>query len=117
MYYSFNRDECPADHPYRALKGITDELQILSEHSNTVDYQENEADGSAISKLSGDIRDAIIEYQVSPSPPVTCGMHYSDTAVHPTEVNVRTKWQIDCMSWLFVDPYQKLTSCHRTQVR
>ena len=48
----------------RALEGIKDEVQALSERSSAVGYQENDADGHAISGLTEDLRDAIIEYQV-----------------------------------------------------
>jgi hypothetical protein len=55
----------------RALEGIKDELQPLSERSSAVGYQENDADRHAISELAEELRDTIIEYQVSPDPPVT----------------------------------------------
>jgi len=55
----------------RALEGIKDELHALSERSSAVGYQENGTDGHAVCELAEDIRDAIIEYQVSSGPPVT----------------------------------------------
>ena len=59
----------------RALEGIKDELQILSEQSNTVGYKESEADRQVISQLVEDLRDAVIEYQVSLGHPVAWRMH------------------------------------------
>lgn len=46
-------------------------MQSLSERSSTTGYQENDADGHTASELAEELRDAIIEYQVSPYPLVT----------------------------------------------
>ena len=49
----------------RALEGIKDKLQLLSEHSGTAEDTEKEGDMSALCDLVDDLRDAIVEYQVS----------------------------------------------------
>jgi len=48
-----------------ALEGIGDELQSLSDCSSAAGYQENDADVHAVSELTENLRDAILEYQVS----------------------------------------------------
>ena len=49
----------------RALEGIKDKLQLLSEHSGTAEDAEKEGDMNALCDLVDDLRDAIVEYQVS----------------------------------------------------
>jgi len=49
----------------RALEGIKDKLQPLSERSDTTEHAEREADMITVCDLADDLRDAIIEYQVS----------------------------------------------------
>ena len=51
-------------------------MQPLSERSSAVGYQENDADGHAISELAEELRDAVIEYQVGPDPPLIHTMLY-----------------------------------------
>jgi len=48
-----------------ALEGIGDELQSLSDRSSAAGYQENDSDAHAVSELTENLRDAILEYQVS----------------------------------------------------
>ena len=55
-------------------------MQPLSERSGAVGYQENDTDGHAISKITEDLRDVIIEYQVSPGSPAAHWMFYSGVA-------------------------------------
>ena len=50
----------------RALEGIKDQLQSLSERSSAAEYQDNEKDMQAVCGLAEDARDAVVEYQVSP---------------------------------------------------
>ena len=40
-------------------------MQCISEHSATAEPKENEGDMVAVSDLADDLRDAIVEYQVS----------------------------------------------------
>jgi len=54
----------------RALERIKDELQPLSEHTSAAGYQGNEADEHSMSEITEELRDVVIEYQVSPRPPV-----------------------------------------------
>jgi len=50
---------------YRVLEEIKDKLQLLSERPGAADYVENEGDVTAACDLADDLRDAIVEYQVS----------------------------------------------------
>lgn len=54
----------------RVLEGIKDELHPISERSNAAGYRENDADVQAMSELAENVRDAIIEYQVSSDLPL-----------------------------------------------
>ena len=54
----------------RALEGTKDQLQSLSEQSNAAGYRENDEDMQAVCALAEDVRDAVIEYQVSPNPSI-----------------------------------------------
>lgn len=65
--------ECPCQSHVRTLEGIKDDLQALSERSGAAGYRENDADVHAMSELAEDLRDALIEYQVSPGPPPPAG--------------------------------------------
>ena len=58
----------------RALEGIKDQLQSLSECSSAAGYQENDKDIQAVCGLAGEVRDAVVEYQVSPNPPIISRM-------------------------------------------
>ena len=49
----------------RAFEGIKDQLQSLSERSSAAEYQDNEKDMQAVCGLAEDVRDAVVEYQVS----------------------------------------------------
>ena len=49
----------------RALEGIKDKLRLLSEHSGTGEDAEKEEDMTATCDLVDDLRDAIVDYQVS----------------------------------------------------
>ena len=49
----------------RALEGIKDKLQLLSERSGTAGNAEKEGDMTAACDLADDLRDAIVDYQVS----------------------------------------------------
>jgi hypothetical protein len=49
-------------------------LSIL-EQANADAYQENDSDVHAVSELAEDVRDAIIEYQVSPDLMITLRIH------------------------------------------
>lgn len=40
-------------------------MQSILERISAVGYKENDADGHAVGELAEDVRDAIIEYQVS----------------------------------------------------
>lgn len=51
-------------HP-SALEGIKDELQILSDRVSDAGYQENDADTRAMCELAENLRDTILEHQVS----------------------------------------------------
>ena len=53
----------------RTLEGIKDRLQSLSERS-----QETYKDMQAVCGLAEDVRDAVIDYQVSPNFPITLRM-------------------------------------------
>jgi len=55
----------PGLHDIRALEGIKDKLQLLSERSGAAKYAENEEDVAVACDLADDLRDAIVEYQVS----------------------------------------------------
>jgi len=48
----------------RALEGIKDKLELLSERSGTAQHPEKEGDMIAACDLADDLRDAIVEYQV-----------------------------------------------------
>ena len=61
-------------HP-RALEGIKDELLLISERSSADGYEENDADIRAVCELAENLRDVIVEYQVSHIPMVTPGKH------------------------------------------
>jgi len=76
-YHSSIVGECLCSSHLRALEGIKDELQILSERCSAAGYKENEADGHAISELAEDLRDAVLEYQVGPGHPATRRMFLS----------------------------------------
>ena len=49
----------------RALEGIKDRLQLLSKRSDTGEDAEKEGNMIAACDLADDLRDAIVEYQVS----------------------------------------------------
>jgi len=49
----------------RALEGIKDKLRFLSEQSGTAEHAEKEGDRIAVCDLADDLRDVIVEYQVS----------------------------------------------------
>ena len=53
-------------HYPRALEGIKDELHPILEQSSAAEYEENEADMQTVCELAEDVRDAVLEYQVSP---------------------------------------------------
>ena len=55
----------------RALEGIKDELLSILERSSTDGYKENDVDAHAVCELAENVRDAIMDYQVSRIPPVT----------------------------------------------
>lgn len=63
----------------RALERIKDELQPLSKRTSAAGYRGNEADEHAMSEITEDLRDATIEYQVSPRSPVMRTVFYSGT--------------------------------------
>ena len=42
-------------------------MQSILERAGTVGYQGNDADERAVAELAEDVRDAVIEYQVSPN--------------------------------------------------
>ena len=50
---------------HRALEGIKDELCHIMEQSSVAEYKENEADMRAVCELAEDVRDAVMEHQVS----------------------------------------------------
>ena len=52
-----------------------DKLQSVLEQTSTAGYQENDADVNAVGELAEDARDAVIEYQVSPTRLVIVRMH------------------------------------------
>ena len=41
-------------------------MQFISGKTGRVGYRENDGDAQAVGKLAEDVRDAVIEYQVSP---------------------------------------------------
>ena len=57
-------DNRPLTQP-RALEGIKVKLQSLSEHAGTTEQSEKEGDMTTVCDLADDLRDAIVEYQVS----------------------------------------------------
>ena len=57
-------NDLPRQPGTRALEGIKDKLQILSERSGTAGYVEKEGDMIAACDLADDLRDVIVEYQV-----------------------------------------------------
>ena len=59
----------------RVLGGIKDELHPISERSNAVGYQGNEADEQTVCDLAVNVRDAIIGYQVSADLLIAPRMH------------------------------------------
>ena len=72
MYHWWIRASARLDwEPLRALEGIKDLLQSLSEHSNAAGYQENDRDMQAVCELAEDVRNAVVEYQVSPNLTIT----------------------------------------------
>ena len=58
-----NRSRC--QHILRALERIKDKLQSLSRPSTSAGHAENERDMIIANDLADDLRDAIVEYQVS----------------------------------------------------
>ena len=50
-------------------------MESILEEISAVEYQENDADALAVGQLAEDARDAIIEYQVSPTPFVAVWIH------------------------------------------
>ena len=52
-------------------------MQSILERTDTVEYQENDTDAHVVGELAEDVRDAVIEYQVSPHPDllVVLGIH------------------------------------------
>ena len=50
-------------------------LQSILKRTNTVGYQDNEADVHAVGELAEDVKDIIIEYQVSHNLLVTIKIH------------------------------------------
>ena len=59
----------------RILEGIEGELHPISERSNAVGYQGNEADEQTVCDLAVNVRDAIIGYQVSADLLIAPRMH------------------------------------------
>ena len=53
------------DPVHRALEGIKDKLQLLSEPSGASEHTEKEGDMNTVCDLADGLRDAIVEYQVS----------------------------------------------------
>lgn len=51
----------------RALEEIKDKLQLLFEQSGTAEHVETESDMAAVCDVADDLRDVIVEYQVSNS--------------------------------------------------
>ena len=56
----------PALIPCRTLEEIKDELRSMLERTSAVGYKETDADVHTVGELAEDVRDAVIEYQVSP---------------------------------------------------
>ena len=52
-------------------------MQTLSARSSAAGYQENDADEQAMSELVESLKDAIVEYQVSPDPVIHRVPHLS----------------------------------------
>jgi hypothetical protein len=51
-------------------------LETILKRASTVEYQENDSDVHAVGELAEDVRDTIIEYQVSPDLLITLRIHY-----------------------------------------
>ena len=62
-----HHDPVPALIPCRTLEEIKDELQSMLERTSAVGYKETDADVHTVGELAEDVRDAVIEYQVSPT--------------------------------------------------
>ena len=60
--------------PCRTLEEIKDELLCILERTSAVGYQETDADVNAVGELTEEVRDAVIEYQVSPNVLVAFGV-------------------------------------------
>lgn len=59
----------------RTLERIKDELLPILERSNTVGYEESDPDVHSVCELAENVRDAVMEYQVSRSFLVTLKIH------------------------------------------
>jgi len=65
------------DPVHRALEGIKDKLQLISEHSGTDERSEKEPDMIAVCDLADDFRDTILDYLVSSN----VGIYMLDSAL------------------------------------
>ena len=79
--------------------GIKDKLQLLSEPSGTAGPVETERGMIAVCGLADDLRDIIVEYQVS----INIEKHTYDASLmqfigRATEGNLQPELQIDCKS-------------------
>ena len=117
-YRSFVVNESPClSHP-RALERIKDGLQPLSERCSAIGYQENYVDGHAMSELAGDLRDAMIEYQVGLSPPVSYGVFYLGVVQFAQQKSLYDQnCRLIVRAWLFCSALRKMLKiCSRRQV-
>ena len=74
----------------RALEGIKDKLQLLSERT------ESEGDSTAVCDLADDLRDVLVEYQVSKYALLRSqGIRLILSIVLAAELNLQTNLQID----------------------
>ena len=60
-------------------------MQSILERVGTVGYQGNDADAHEVAELAEDVRDAVIEYQVSPNLLVISGRALKQHPVRSTE--------------------------------
>ena len=70
-----NHEPVPALIPCRILEEIKDELESIQERTSAVGYQENEADAHTVGELAENVRDAVINYQVSSNLLITLETH------------------------------------------
>ena len=68
-----HHEPVPALTPCRSLEEIKDELRSMLERTSAVGYKETDADAHTVGGLAEDVRDAVIEYQVSPDFLITLG--------------------------------------------